>query len=98
MKVLVHFDSEGEKAQGIWWVDGNGSVKNLYTRPDSPEAARGRLIVYNKTAPECDWSRWFDLLSNRPPYFEVWATYDSMGFTPEQLLSSLKPSPPLLFA
>lgn len=92
MKVLVHFDPKGEKALGIWWVSISGALENLYVDSGSPEAARGRLIVFNKANPDLSWSEWFDAVAERPPYFEVWSTYDSMGFTPNEMLRSLQPS------
>ena len=93
MKVLVHFDSKGEKALGIWWVDENETVQSLYQENSSSFAARGRLVVHNKANPEVSWLDWFDTLTNRAPYFEVWATYDSMGMAPEEFLAALQPSP-----
>jgi hypothetical protein len=69
MKTLVHFDSQGEKALGIWWVDESGAPKNLYTDSAGPMAARGRLIMFNKSNPDFAWEDWFDVLADRPPYF-----------------------------
>lgn len=91
MKVLVQYEVTGISAAGIWWVDEQGDLKNLYVDPDGPEAARGRLLVYGKTNPDVPWGVWFDQLADRPPYFEVWAVYDSMGFTPQEMLSACSP-------
>lgn len=96
MKVLVHYNPSGSEAYGIWWVDPDtGYLKDLYLAPDGPFAARGRVVVHEKTNPDVSWSEWFDELTTRAPYFESWVVYDSMGMTPEQMLNSLKPASPV---
>src|SRR5688572_17292313 len=96
MKVLVHYNAAGTEAFGLWWVDEvEKSPQALYFDPNGPMATRGRVIVYGKTNPRVSWSTWFDMLTARAPYTEDWVVYDSMGMTPEQMLSSLKPSEPV---
>lgn len=91
MKVLVHYATSGLKAHGLWWVGSDGNPESLYSDPQSPEAVRGSVIVFGKESPEVSWEIWFDHLTARAPYFETWAVYDSMGFTPEQLLRAVTP-------
>ncbi len=93
MKVLVHYEPRGERALGLWWVDDlTNSPQSLYVDSKAPAVFRAKLIVFNK-AESITWSEWFDLLTTRAPYTEQWDVYDSMGFTPEQLLASLNPLP-----
>lgn len=89
MKTLVHYDALGEDALGIWWVNQNDEPECLYVNDQSPEAARGKTLVFGKTNPEVTWVEWFDLLTERPPYFEVWGVYDSQGLSPERLLDTI---------
>ena len=94
MKVLVHYNSLGTEAYGIWWVDpDSGLLRSAYTDDNSAESARGRVTVFGKTNPEVSWSEWFDMLTTRTPYVESWIVYDSMGMTPRQMLSSLETAP-----
>lgn len=90
MKVLVHYNAEGTDPLGLWWVDPKtNSPQCLYVRENSPEAIRGRAIVFNR-APlsTMTWLEWFDSLVERPPYFELWAAFDSRGMTPEEMFGT----------
>lgn len=87
MKTLVHFDVTGTQPLGVWWVNASDEPESLYVDPESPEAARGRVLVFGKTSPDVTWMEWFDILTERPPYFEVWATYDSGPYTPPEMLN-----------
>lgn len=94
MKVLAHYDHSGTEAYGLWWVDPDtGALRSVYLDEDSPEAARGRVLVFGKTNPEVTWSEWFDHLTTRTPYLESWIVYDNMGLTPSQMLMSLEEAP-----
>lgn len=94
MKVLVHYNPLGTEAYGIWWVDPDtGLLRSAYFEETSPEAARGRVIVYGKTNPQVSWSEWFDMLTTRAPYSESWIVYDSMGFSPQEMLAALDEAP-----
>jgi hypothetical protein len=97
VKVLTHFNATQNEAYGIWWVDPeSGLLKSLYLDEDSPQAARGRTIIYSKADPDLQWSDWFDILTTRQPYFESWFVFDSKGLSPRQMLDSLRePSLPL---
>lgn len=96
MKVLVHYDVSGNEAYGLWWIDETTKgPESLYVDPNGPSAVRGRVIVFGKTNPKFSWSDWFDTLTARAPYSEDWVVYDSMGLTPEQMLSALSPLQPL---
>lgn len=96
MKVLVHYDRRGSRAYGLWWVDpDSGLLRDVYYDETSPQAARGRVILYSKTNPDVSWSEWFDILTTRAPYMESWIVYDSMGLTPLQMLDALQEAPPL---
>lgn len=97
MKVLVHYDAASEYAHGIWWESPTlGSPESMYRVPDGPQAARGKMIVFNKANSEVSWGDWFDQLTTRTPYAENWVVYDSMGMSPEQMLEALMPSAPLV--
>lgn len=97
MKVLVHYDPTDSVAYGIWWVDElTQSPRSLYHDPEGPQAARGSVIVFEKSNPAVSWGAWFDMLTARAPYSENWVVYDSMGLHPEQMLSALEPSQPLI--
>lgn len=96
MKVLVQYDAMGTQALGLWWVNPiSKQPEDLYLDPESPQAARGRMIVHGKTNKNMPWEQWFDLLTTRAPYTEDWAVYDSMGFQPDQMLRALQPSEPV---
>lgn len=96
MKVLVHYDASGSEAYGLWWADETTKeAESLYVDPNGPQAARGRVIVFSKSNPKMKWDDWFDLLTTRAPYSEDWIVYDSMGLTPDQMLSALKPPEPV---
>jgi len=96
VKVLVHYNPRGTEAYGIWWVDPDvGLLRSVYHDDSSPQAARGRVIVFGKSNPEVSWSEWFDMLTTRTPYMESWVVYDSMGLTPRQMLRALEPAPPI---
>jgi hypothetical protein len=97
VKVLVHADPDGTQFYGLWWVDpDSGLIRSLYLNEQSPQAARGKVLVYQKDNPEVPWSEYFDRLVERPDYFESWHVYDSAGLTPRQMLTSLKPATPPL--
>lgn len=90
MKILAHFDAVGDRAFGLWWIDpATQAPRSLYLDPDGPQQARANLIMFNKGNPDVTWSEWFDQLTTRSPYTESWEVYDSMGFTPQQMLSTL---------
>lgn len=90
MKTLVHYDVTGEAPLGLWWVNASDEPQSLYLDDASPEAARWKIVVFSKTDPEVPWVLWFDRLTERAPYFEIWRTYNSNGFSPEEMLESLR--------
>lgn len=97
MKVLVHYDAVTGESHGLWWQDRmTGEPRNLYHDSESPQAARGRLIMFNKSNHDVSWDEWFDQLTTRAPYSENWIVYDSMGLSPMQLLHALAPAEPLV--
>lgn len=90
VQVMTHTDSLGIKTHGIWWVDPlTGYPVGKYTRPGSPEEARGRAIVLSKENVKVSWPEWFAQLTTRAPYSESWRVFDSSGLTPEEVLLSL---------
>lgn len=97
MKVLVHYDPTNTEAYGLWWIDPLAhSPESRYLDPSGPQAARGAVIMFSKTNEEVSWGQWFDLLTARTPYSENWVVYDSMGMTPDQMLSAMVPPGPLV--
>jgi hypothetical protein len=89
MKVLVHYSVNRSRAYGVWWVDPFIGITSYYLDPDSAVAARGRVLMMGKTNDQVSWENWFDTLASSPPYFEQWVAYDSMGMSPEKLLTAI---------
>ena len=58
-KYLVHFDALQSRAYGVWWIE-EGKVRSLYTDPEGGMAARGGLMVLNKSNSNVSWEDWFD--------------------------------------
>ena len=94
-KYLVHFDALQSRAYGVWWIE-EGKVRSLYTDPEGGMAARGGLMVLNKSNSNVSWEDWFDQMTTRAPYIDEWSVYDGMGFTPEQMLFALSEPQPLV--
>lgn len=92
MRILVHTDRLSQRAYGIWWIDPEGTLRDLYFDSTGPQATRGRVIMYGKV-PGVSWDDYFVNLTERTPMFEDWALYDSMGMTPAQFLAALPGAP-----
>lgn len=90
----VHYDIYAMNPYGVWWVNSLGQPTCIYTDPESPQAARGKIVMYGK--PEgTDWATWMRLLTMRSSQVEQWVSYDPMGMSPSEFLAALKPPPEL---
>ncbi len=91
MKALIHYPSMDESPIGIWWVDPlTNKASHYYTDEDSPEAARGRMLVMQKSTTGMDWHAWFDYLTQRAPYFGTWEKIEIMDQAPNVALKAMQ--------